>query len=67
MDLTDADWHKSSYSGGTGQDCLEATRVEGLGWVLRHSILTQYKIPLTESEYLAFVNGVRDSEQGLVP
>ncbi|MGW5820612.1 DUF397 domain-containing protein [Streptomyces noursei] len=66
-DLTGAEWTKSSFSGGTGQDCLEVTRVAGLGWVLRHSILTDHIIPLTDAEYLAHCNGVKANEPGLVP
>lgn len=66
-DLTDAEWTKSSFSGGTGQDCLEVTRVTGLGWVLRHSILKDHVIPLTDAEYLAHCNGVKADEPGLVP
>lgn len=66
-DLTDAQWTKSSFSGSTGQDCLEATRVDGLGWVLRHSILNDQMIPLTDSEYAAFCAGVKAGEPGLVP
>ncbi|WP_443079275.1 DUF397 domain-containing protein [Streptomyces sp. NBC_01498] len=58
---------KSSLSGGTGQDCLEVARVPGLGWVLRHSVLTEHRIPLTEAEYDAYVGGVRAGESGLVP
>lgn len=66
-DLTDAAWTKSSFSGGTANDCLEATRVPGLGWMLRHSILTEHMIPLTDSEYEAYVKGVKADEPGLVP
>ncbi|MFI1188795.1 DUF397 domain-containing protein [Streptomyces californicus] len=66
-DLTDARWTKSSFSGGTGQDCLEATRVDGLGWVLRHSVLTDHMIPLTDGEYAAYCSGVKADEPGLVP
>ncbi|MET9360410.1 DUF397 domain-containing protein [Streptomyces sp. NPDC006632] len=66
-DLTDAQWTKSSFSGGTGQDCLQATRVEGLGWMLRHSILKDHMIPLTDSEYEAYCAGVQAGEPGLVP
>ncbi|MFJ4739100.1 DUF397 domain-containing protein [Streptomyces sp. NPDC088775] len=66
-DLTDARWTKSDFSGGGSNDCLEATRVEGKGWVLRHSILTDHLIPLTDSEYNAYVAGVKANQPGLVP
>ncbi|MFE7119493.1 hypothetical protein ACFU99_29165 [Streptomyces sp. NPDC057654] len=39
----------------------------GLGYVLRHSILTQHIIPLTDSEYDAYVKGVQAGQPGLVP
>ncbi|MQY11382.1 hypothetical protein SRB5_14980 [Streptomyces sp. RB5] len=66
-DLSGAVWTKSAFSGSTGHDCLEVTRVEGLGYVLRHSVLTDHRIPLTESEYVAYCEGVRAGQTGLVP
>ncbi|KDQ66809.1 DUF397 domain-containing protein [Streptomyces halstedii] len=66
-DLTGAQWTKSQFSGGAPNDCLEATHVEGMGWVLRHSVLTDHLIPLTESEYSAYVAGVKAGQPGLVP
>ncbi|MFF8283316.1 DUF397 domain-containing protein [Streptomyces albus] len=66
-DLSKAEWTKSEFSGGTGQDCLEVTRVEGLGYVLRHSILKDHMIPLTDSEYAAYCQGVQARQPGLVP
>ncbi|MGW3763087.1 DUF397 domain-containing protein [Streptomyces sp. NPDC005131] len=66
-DLTDAQWTKSEFSTGGSNDCLEATQVEGLGWVLRHSILTDHLIPLTDSEYNAYVRGIQAGQPGLVP
>ncbi|MDV9174124.1 hypothetical protein R6V09_28955 [Streptomyces sp. W16] len=65
-DLSDAEWTKSDFSGGTAQDCLEITRVEGLGYVLRHSILTDHIIPLTDSEYLRYCQGVQAGQPKLV-
>ncbi|MFF1693101.1 DUF397 domain-containing protein [Streptomyces sp. NPDC058257] len=66
-DLTDAEWTKSSFSGGGSGDCLEVTEVPGKGYLLRHSILTDLKIPLTETEYVAYVAGVQAGQPGLVP
>jgi hypothetical protein len=66
-DLSEAEWAKSTFSGGTGNDCLEVTHVTGLGYVLRHSILKNHLIPLTESEYTAYVQGVQAGEPGLTP
>lgn len=65
-DLSDAVWTKSNFSGGTAQDCLEVTRVVGLGYVLRHSILTERKIPLTDAEYLKYCQGVQAGQPNLV-
>ena len=67
-DLTDAKWTKSEFSTGGSNDCLEATHVpEKGGWVLRHSILTSHVIPLTETEYKAYCDGVKAGQPNLVP
>ena len=67
-DLSDAQWTKSESSTASDDDCLEATHVPELGgWVLRHSILTHLMIPLTESEYAAYTQGVQAGQPGLVP
>ncbi|MEU6484284.1 DUF397 domain-containing protein [Streptomyces sp. NPDC046887] len=64
--LAGAVWTKSELSGGTGQDCLEVTKVAG-GWVLRDSFSPEDRIWLTDSEYEAFCGGVRAGQPGLVP
>jgi hypothetical protein len=66
QDLSEAVWHKSALSGSTGQDCLEVARLDG-GWMLRSSVLPDRMIPLTDSEYEAYVGGVRAGQPGLVP
>jgi hypothetical protein len=66
-DLTDAQWTKSEFSGGGSGDCLEVAEIPGKGYMLRHSVLTDLKIPLTESEYAAYVAGVQAGQRGLVP
>ncbi|MER5974066.1 DUF397 domain-containing protein [Streptomyces sp. NPDC002055] len=66
-DLSEVKWTKSEFSGGSPNDCLEVTRVEGLGWVLRHSILKEHLIPLTDSEYVAYIKGVDARQPGLTP
>lgn len=66
-DLSEAEWTKSEFSGGTGNDCLEVTRVQGLGYLLRHSVLTDRLIPLTESEYVAYCKGVQAGQENLLP
>ncbi|MET8828947.1 DUF397 domain-containing protein [Streptomyces sp. NPDC004610] len=67
-DLSHAKWTKSASSVGGSGDCLEATHIpEKGGWILRHSILTHHIIPLTESEYAAYVAGVQAGQPGLIP
>ncbi|MCT2594489.1 DUF397 domain-containing protein [Streptomyces sp. N2-109] len=66
-DLSEAEWTKSTFSGGSPNDCLEVTRVKGLGYVLRHSVLKDRIIPLTDSEYDAYCRGVQDNQPGLIP
>jgi hypothetical protein len=67
-DLSKVEWTKSAASGGGSGDCLEAAHVpEKGGWILRHSILRDRIIPLTESEYAAYVAGVKVGQPGLVP
>ncbi|MFE4665435.1 DUF397 domain-containing protein [Streptomyces sp. NPDC056716] len=67
QDLTHAAWTKSALSGAGGPgDCLEATQIDG-GWVLRHSLNTDQKIWLTDSEYAAYCGGVQAGQFGLVP
>lgn len=68
QDLSSAEWTKSEFSGSAPDDCLEAAHFPELGgWVLRHSILTHLMIPLTESEYAAYTQGVQAGQPGLVP
>ena len=66
-DLSQAEWTKSSFSGGGSGDCLEVTAIPGKGYMLRHSILKDKMIPLTEAEYIAHCKGVKANENGLVP
>jgi hypothetical protein len=66
QDLTDAVWHKSFLSGSTGQDCLEVAKLDG-GWMLRSSVLPDHMIPLTDSEYEAYIGGIKANQPGLVP
>ncbi|WP_405938370.1 DUF397 domain-containing protein [Streptomyces sp. NBC_00726] len=60
-------FEKSEASTGGSGDCLEVAKVPGKGYVLRHSILKNRRIPLTESEYAAYVAGVRAGQPGLMP
>lgn len=64
IDITELAWRKSSYSNGTGGDCVEVadlpdggrlvrdTKDHGQGPILR----------FTEREWRAFVLGVKDGE-----
>ncbi|MFB7512855.1 DUF397 domain-containing protein [Streptomyces sp. NPDC056144] len=67
-DMSGVQWTKSLFSHGSGSgDCLEVAEIPGLGYALRHSILTDRIIPLTQAEYVAYVNGVQAGQPGLVP
>lgn len=66
-DLSNAEWTKSRFSGGAVGDCLEVAAIPGKGYILRHSILTDHVIPLTEAEYVAHCRGVQANQDGLVP
>ena len=65
VDLTGANWHKSSRSGGQGQ-CVEvATSLPAApGHVaVRHSQRPGAEtIVYTDAEWAAFIGGVRDGE-----
>lgn len=58
---------KSEASTGGSGDCLEVAKVPGKGFLLRHSILTDHIIPLTESEYVAYCKGVQGGQHNLLP
>ncbi|MEU0215020.1 hypothetical protein ABZ281_07800 [Streptomyces sp. NPDC006265] len=58
---------KSYESAGGSGDCLEVAKVPGKGYLLRHSILTDRLIPLTEGEYTAYVRGVQNGQSSLLP
>ncbi|MGW2559119.1 DUF397 domain-containing protein [Streptomyces sp. NPDC001514] len=64
MDRDDIEWFKSSYSGGSGTECVEAARVPG-GTAVRDS-----KHPLGQllafpaQVWNSFTGAVRDGEIG---
>lgn len=61
--LLDASWHKSSFSGPNG-DCVEAAELPG-GVAVRNSRFPDGPALLfTESEWDAFVRGVKGGEFG---
>ncbi|WP_406362423.1 DUF397 domain-containing protein [Streptomyces sp. NBC_01579] len=67
QDSPEGAWTKSSFSGGgSGSDCLEVLKIDG-GVLLRDSKNPNGpKIALWNTEYAAFVQGVKADEAGLV-
>ena len=63
VDLTGADWHKSSFSGGNGGDCVEvAVNLSGVVAVRDTKDRGGATLVFTDAEWRAFVAGVRDGE-----
>jgi len=63
VDLTGADWHKSTFSGGNGGDCVEvAVNLPGVVAVRDTKDRSGAALVFTEGEWRAFVAGVRDGE-----
>jgi hypothetical protein len=55
-------WQKSSFSGGSDDNCVEVRLVEG-GTEVRHSKDTAGPtLTYTTAEWAAFVDGVRNGE-----
>ncbi|WP_328749336.1 MULTISPECIES: hypothetical protein [unclassified Streptomyces] len=66
IDPTTLTFDKSYESAGGSGDCLEVAKVPGKGYLLRHSILTDHVIPLTEGEYVAYCKGIQASQESIV-
>ncbi|MFD8527582.1 DUF397 domain-containing protein [Streptosporangium canum] len=75
MDLSRAEWRKSSFSGNNGGDCVEVAELKdvtgGPGHKVEHTELIAVrdskdpdgpKLFFTPAEWDAFVNGVKASE-----
>ena len=63
IDLTGADWHKSTRSGGNGGDCVEvAVNLPGIVAVRDTKDRAAGALVFTDAEWLAFLAGVRDGE-----
>ncbi|MEV4187115.1 DUF397 domain-containing protein [Streptosporangium canum] len=75
MDLSRAEWRKSSFSGNNGGDCVEVAELKdvtgGLGHKAGHTDLIAVrdskdpdgpKLFFTPTEWDAFINGVKASE-----
>jgi Domain of unknown function (DUF397) len=64
VDLTGAEWRKSSYSGNTG-DCVEVARnLPGIVAVRDSKDRDGQALVFTAGEWRAFVSGARDREPG---
>jgi hypothetical protein len=62
-DLTGAVWHKSTWSGGNGGDCVEvAINLPGIVAVRDTKDRESGALVFTHPEWIAFVGGVRDGE-----
>jgi hypothetical protein len=63
VDLTGADWHKSTRSGGNGGDCVEvAVNLPGIVAVRDTKDRAAGALVFTDAEWQAFLAGVRDGE-----
>jgi hypothetical protein len=66
IDRSTLTFEKSEQSIGGSGDCLEVAKVPGKGYLLRHSILQDHVIPLTEGEYIAYCKGIQAGQEGIV-
>jgi hypothetical protein len=67
IDITKLAWRKSSYSNGTGGDCVEVADLPHGGGRLVRDTKDHGRGPIfrfTEAEWRAFVLGVKDREFG---
>jgi Domain of unknown function (DUF397) len=63
MDLTGAQWHKSSFSGSNGGACVEVARnLPGIVAVRDSKDREGPALVFTPDEWLAFLDGVRADE-----
>jgi len=64
-DLTGATWRKSTYSNGTGGDCVEIVKMPGGVRALRDSKNPHGPVLLfSANQWQAFTHGVKLSEPG---
>lgn len=64
IDLAELDWHKSSFSNGTGGSCVEVADLPDGGRAVRDT-KDHGRGPVllfTASEWVAFTKGVKDGE-----
>jgi hypothetical protein len=75
MDLSNATWHKSSFTGSNGGNCVEVAELTGVADGPDHKAERREliavrdskdpdgpKLFFTPAEWDAFLNGVKDSE-----
>lgn len=63
MDLTNADWRKSSFSGSNGGGCVEVARnMPGIVAVRDSKDPSGPALLFTPDEWRAFLDGVRSDE-----
>ncbi|WP_433362322.1 DUF397 domain-containing protein [Streptosporangium sp. CA-115845] len=61
MDLSGAEWHKSSLSQGDGNNCVEVARnLPGIVAVRDSKSPDKPSLIFTPSEWSAFVSGIRN-------
>lgn len=66
MDLSNAMWHKSSYSGGNGGNCVEVAELPGGTRAVRDSKNPDGTVlAFAADEWRTFVAGVKDGEFSL--
>ncbi|GAA3213656.1 DUF397 domain-containing protein [Actinocorallia longicatena] len=59
LDLSSADWRKSSHSGTSGGDCVEVAAVEGVVAVRDSKNPGRGAVGVTRSAFGALVRGLR--------
>jgi hypothetical protein len=63
MDLTNAQWRKSTFSGGNGGNCVEVARnLPGIVAVRDSKDREGPALVFTPQQWLAFLDGVRTGE-----
>jgi hypothetical protein len=63
MDLTNAQWRKSSFSGGNGGNCVEVARnLPGIVAVRDSKDREGPALVFTPQQWCAFLDGVRSGE-----
>jgi hypothetical protein len=55
-------WVRSSFSTGAGGSCVEIAHLDGGGTLLRSSTAPANTLAFPRSEWLAFLDGVKDGE-----